>query len=619
MNWVTIIWSMTASACLTLALMNFFIWCRQRDAWANLLFALMAVGTAALAGFELAMMRATTTATFGLALRWLHVPAWVIVVSLVGFVRLYLNAGRGWLLWSICGLHSFSLVLNFVLGQSLNYWQISELQPIPFLGESVSVAEGVLNHWMLVGQASFLLLLIFVVDATLTAWRHGDRRRALVVGGSVVFFVLAATGEATLILWHVLRLPIIASLPALVMVAAMSFELSRDAQRAAQLARELHESEERMVLATDAADLGIWTRELTRNEIWASDKWRELFGFTKSERLDFDRFLQRLHPDDREAMQAAMAKACAGAGNYKKEYRVLLPDGRTRWISARGRVEFNGGGRPVLARGTVSDITERKQSELEITQHRNEMTHLARVATVNELSGSLAHELNQPLAIIMSNAQAAQRLMAQEPPDLAEIQDILADIVSEDQRAGEVIKRLRSLLKPGEIGRRPVNLNTIVEETLNLLRSDLRGNAVTVQLQLATNGVQVSGDPIQLQQVLLNLILNACDAMDANPPARRQLTLASTQKDGVARVSVSDTGCGLPPDMERVFKPFYTTKQKGLGLGLTICRSIAAAHAGRLWAEAHVVPGIPADGIAASCGATFHLELPLAAAGTKTP
>src|SRR5271169_665342 len=171
MSWVTVIWSMTASACLTLALMSFFIWCRQRDAWANLLFGLVAVGTAAIAAFELAMMRAETTASFSLALRWLHVPACVVVLSLAWFVRLYLNAGRSSLLWGICGLHTASLILNFLLGQSLNYWEITRLQPVPFLGESVSVAEGVLNHWMLVGQASFLLLLIFVADATLTAWR----------------------------------------------------------------------------------------------------------------------------------------------------------------------------------------------------------------------------------------------------------------------------------------------------------------------------------------------------------------------------------------------------------------------------------------------------------------
>src|SRR5271157_3888776 len=182
MSWVTVIWSMTASACLTLALMNFFIWCRQRDAWANLQFAFTSAGTAALAGFELAMMHAQTTESFGLALRWLHVPAWVIVVSLGWFVYFYLNAGRVWLLWSMCGLHTLSLILNFLLGQSLNFWHITRLQPVLFLGESVPVAEGALNHWMLVGQVSFLLLLIFVLDATLTAWRQGDRRCALVVG-----------------------------------------------------------------------------------------------------------------------------------------------------------------------------------------------------------------------------------------------------------------------------------------------------------------------------------------------------------------------------------------------------------------------------------------------------
>lgn len=346
MSWVTVIWSMTASACLTLALMNFFIWCRQRDAWANLLFALVAVGTAAIAGIELAMMRAETTASFALALRWIYVPACVVIMALAGFVRLYLKTGRLWLLWSICGVRLLSLVLDFQIGQNLNFWKITNLRHIPFLGESVSVAEGVSNHWMLLAQASFVLLLIFVVDATITAWRFGDRQRALAIGGSVIFFVLAGTSEATLVLWQILHWPIITSLPALATIGAMSFELSRDAQRAAQLARDLHESEQRMTQAADAANLGVWIRDLVRNEIWASDRWRMLLGFAPEEAIDFDGYLQKLHPSDREAVRQTQMKAIGGEDSYETVYRVQLPNGGVRWIASRGRVEFNPAGKP---------------------------------------------------------------------------------------------------------------------------------------------------------------------------------------------------------------------------------------------------------------------------------
>ena len=194
MSWVTIIWSMVASACLTLAGMHLLVWCRKRTARANLLFALTAMATAALAACELWMMRAETTGEFGTALRWVHVPAWAVIVSLVGFVRLYLRAGRPWLAWAVCGMRTLSLVLNFALTPNLNYREITGLRHIRFLGESVSVAEGVPNPWMLVGQASLLLLVVFVVDATITVWRRGDRRQARLLGGAIVFFVAGGHG-----------------------------------------------------------------------------------------------------------------------------------------------------------------------------------------------------------------------------------------------------------------------------------------------------------------------------------------------------------------------------------------------------------------------------------------
>ena len=404
MSWVTVIWSMIASACLTLAAMHLLVWCKKRTAWANLLFSLTAVATAAMAGCELWMMRAETPEQFATALRWLHVPAWALIVSLVGFVRLHLRAGRPWLAWTICALRTFSLLLNFLVGQNLNYREVTRLRHIPFLGESVSVGEGVSNPWMLVGQLSLLLFVVFVADATITVWRRGDRRQALVVGGSIVFFVLAGTVQAVLVLWQIVHWPMTPSFFYLGIVAAMGYEMSREALRAAQLSDDLRES------------------------------------------------------------------------------------------------------------------------EAEAMRQRDELAHLSRVTMLSELSGSLAHELNQPLAIILTNAQAAQRLLAQQPPDLAEARDILADIVSEDQRAGEVIRRLRSLLKHGETSLQPLAVNDIIEEVLQLARNDLIGHGITVHRSLAANVPQVLGDHIQLQQVLLNLILNACDAMAANPPARRHLT-----------------------------------------------------------------------------------------------
>src|ERR1700745_754005 len=249
MSWVTIIWAMIASASLTLALVHVLVWWRRREAWANLLFAMMAVATAVFAGCELLVMRAETPEAFGMVVRWAHVPVWVLIVSLVGFVRVFLRGGRVWLAWTVCVVRTLSLILNFVCTPNLNYREITALRHVPFLGETVAVAEGGPNPWMLNGPLSLLLLVIFVADAAITVWQRGDRRQALSVGGSIVFFVAAGTGQAILTLWGIIHAPITASLFFMAIVMAMAYELSQDLFRASRLSDDLRDSEERMSLA----------------------------------------------------------------------------------------------------------------------------------------------------------------------------------------------------------------------------------------------------------------------------------------------------------------------------------------------------------------------------------
>ncbi len=218
------------------------------------------------------------------------------------------------------------------------------------------------------------------------------------------------------------------------------------------------------------------------------------------------------------------------------------------------------------------------------------------------MSGALAHELNQPLTAILSNAQAAQRFLKRDPIDLAEMQAILNDIIDDDKRAGEVIQRLRALLKRGEAQFQMINVNEVVAETLKLAQGDLIARNVSVSTRLAHGIASVRGDRIQLQQVLLNLVINAADAMSANPQGERRLTIATAADiAGQVRVSVVDQGHGIPEDrLCRLFEPFFTTKEHGLGLGLSISRTIVAAHSGRLWAENNL-----------GRGAALHLTLPV--------
>ena len=420
MSWIAIIWPMSAAVCLTLAGIFWLVWRRNHSAWANLLFCLTAVSTAAFTFCELRMMRAETPTEFATTLKWAQVPVWLVVVSLVGFVRLYLRTGRSWLAWMACGLRTLALLLNFLVGQNLNYREITYLRHIRFLGESVSVAEGVRNPWMVVGQLSLMLLLVFVTDASVTAWRRGNRHHALTVGGSIVFFTSVSVGQSVMVFWGVVEAPIVASISLLGLVVVMGYELSGDVFRVSQLVGELQasedqlrENEQRMSLAINAANLGIWILDFARNEIWASDKWRELFRFTPSQPLDLESILQRLHPDDREVLQQGLTKALAGGGDYEAEFRVTLPEGGLRWISSRGQVEFDATGQPIRARGVSRDVSAPKLAAQETQLLRREVAHVGRVTMMGQLASALAHEINQPLGAILRNAEAAELIIAE--------------------------------------------------------------------------------------------------------------------------------------------------------------------------------------------------------------
>ncbi len=374
MSWVTVIWSMIASACLTLGAIYGLVWYRNRSAWAYLFFALTAASTAAFTFCELRTARGETPEELLSSMRWTHVALLCLLVSTTWFVTHYLNAGRRWLAWTVTGLRTFYLLIAFLVWGNVNYLEITSLRHEPFLGDSVTVFEGIQNPWMLFGYATMVVLLIFVADASVTAWRRGERRKALMVGGSVEFFLLLGTFQAALVHWAQLPIPVLIGPLYLGLVAVMGFEISHDVIRASQLATDLQateaglrESETRMSLAVEAVDFGIWIRDFARNEIWASERWRELFGFAPLEPLEFDAILNRLHPDDRENLQDAqtMAIAGAGGGKYQTEYRLMLPDGAIRWISSLGHVEWDATGQPVLIRGTARDVTARKRAEVD--------------------------------------------------------------------------------------------------------------------------------------------------------------------------------------------------------------------------------------------------------------
>ncbi|QNP39511.1 ATP-binding protein [Lysobacter solisilvae (ex Woo and Kim 2020)] len=227
----------------------------------------------------------------------------------------------------------------------------------------------------------------------------------------------------------------------------------------------------------------------------------------------------------------------------------------------------------------------RLRSEQEVATERECLAHLSRVTMLGELSGSLAHELNQPLAAILSNAQAAQRMLRRDPSDVSEVQEILADIIENDRRAGQVIVRMRGFLRKETSEHAPLAINEVVQDCMRLMRSELVERRVTVHLDLAPGLPSCLGDRIQLQQVLLNLVINACDAMQ-DVAGERVVQVRTSPSPGGVLTEVTDIGSGIPEGMiERIFVPFETTKATGMGLGLVVCRTIVQAHGGRIWAE----------------------------------
>jgi len=730
MSWITIVWSMNAAACLTLASIFFVAWCKQRESWVHLIFSCIALAAAAIAVFELQLIHADTPQEYGAILRWRYVPVWALVVSLVGFTRLYLRAGRSWLAWSACGLKTLTLILNFISTPNVHYREITALRQLSWGGEMASVPLGTPNHWSLVNQVTLLLLLAFFIDATIIVWRRGDRQRALLVGGSIIFFGVIVAAQVMLVVWGVIQVPFVSSFAYLGIVAALGYQLCDDTVRAAQLARKLDASQAALLkterdleIAASAVGLALWAWDVAHDEVWLSNQARALYGFSPSEKLNTQRIRRVVHPEDREVVRKAVENSLRTGAENPAEYRVVLPDGRIRWVARRSRTEFDSNGNAIWMHGVLFDVTERrlaeerfrlvvdaasaamimankegrmtlvnkraetlfgykrdeligqpvemlvperfrshyvsfregyfgdaqarpmgagrelfgqckdgsevpieiglnpvhtseglcvlasiidiserKQAELEAARQRHELAHLLRVTMLGELSGSLAHELNQPLTAILSNAQAAQKLLAGDAVDVSELREILAEIVDEDKHAGEVIQRLRVLFRKGEVGHHFGNLDIsqIVQDVLKLMRNDLVIHDVTVQTELAENLPAVQGDRVELQQVLLNLMLNGCEAMADCDSSERQLLITSGMENGAVRVSVTDRGGSIPEErMERVFEPFFTTKANGMGLGLSVCHNIVKAHRGNIWVTNN------AEG-----GATFHFSLP---------
>jgi len=362
----------------------------------------------------------------------------------------------------------------------------------------------------------------------------------------------------------------------------------------------VREREADLALAADAASLGFWRIDLQINQIFPSEQWCHQRGYSVQKSFASEAMINCVHPEDRVGLEHTLACVQHADPLFEHTYRVILPDAEVRWITSRGRIAYNTKGQRIMMRGLSVDVSARKRAELDLAQKQNEVTYLARLATMGELSGAFAHELNQPLTAILSNAQAARRYLSQ--GRLEKLDDIFNDIIVDNKRADDIIRRLRAMFEKNQKPHQTVNVNTMIEEVVRLLYSDLINHGIVVRTELASPAPLVLADRVQLQQVMINLLMNACDAMlDVTTQRNEILVSTSHSPQEQVYIRVIDHGEGIPTHiLPNIFSPFFSTKEKGLGLGLSICRNIVESCGGQLWAENNL-----------EYGANFNLRLPV--------
>jgi PAS domain S-box-containing protein len=352
------------------------------------------------------------------------------------------------------------------------------------------------------------------------------------------------------------------------------------------------ESEGKFLMMANSAPVLIWASGTDKKCTFLNLPWLNFTGRTLEQELGHG-WAEGVHAEDRSRCLKTYSEAFDARRPFLMEYRLRRHDGEYRWIADQGVPRYDSDRNFLGYIGSCVDVTERRRAETEAQRSRDELAHMSRVTTLGELGGSLAHELNQPLTAILSNAQAASRYLDNGHSNLNEVREILHDIVEEDRRAGEIITRMRAMLKKEEAKMLPQDLNRIIGEVLGIMRSEFLIRNVTPITRLADGLPEVKGDRVQLQQVLLNLIVNACEAMAAVPPPTRQMTIQTEKVDGsLVQVTVADQGPGFGTGASAYkFEAFQTTKPDGLGLGLPICRSIVESHGGRLWCGNNNGPG----------------------------
>ena len=369
--------------------------------------------------------------------------------------------------------------------------------------------------------------------------------------------------------------------------------------------KKLRESEGYLAEAQRLSHTGSWAWVPATGEIryWSEECYRVLGFDSQSGQPRDEAFFQRIHPEDHARFSEAVERARIEKTEFELDYRINHPSGQTRDLHVVGHPVLSPSGDLIEFVGTVIDITEHKQAQEEkekLRQVLEDLAHVNRVTIMGELTASLAHEVNQPIAAAVTDAKTCIRWLTRAQPDLEEAREAASRTMKDAIRAGEITNRIRLLFKKGTPQWELVDINDVVLEMATLLRDEATRHSVSLRTELASNLPKLKGDRVQLQQVMMNLMINSIDAMKEVDTTRELSIKSQRAEDEQLVVSVSDTGVGLPPQQaDKIFDPFFTTKLDGTGMGLRISRSIIESHGGRLWADNH-----------SPRGANFYFTLP---------
>jgi len=377
----------------------------------------------------------------------------------------------------------------------------------------------------------------------------------------------------------------------------------------------LEASEKRMKFAAASTDTGLWQYDVASRHLWATEHCRWMFGLNADSLLTPEAFLGAVHPDDRAlALAAIQPAASTGETAKRSEFRVDR-DGQLRWYFATASTGFDKSGNPVQVNGVFRDVTQRKKAEQDAEQMeealratRRELARASRQTTIGAMAASIAHEINQPLSALVTNGGIGLRLLAKAGSDLDEVREVLKHIIDDGHRASHIIASIRAMFRKDQRANSPLSICDLVGDVLALVHGELESQRVSLRVELHRELPLVMADRLQLQQVLLNLITNAVEAMSSVEDGERSL-LVKSELHGAhdVLIMVEDSGPGIDPrDMDRIFNAFFTTKSHGMGLGLSICQSIVESHGGRLWASAR-----------SPHGSIFYVQLPSRISGDE--